>query len=157
MTEIDEQTPELNEIETTDLVHMIMEQVETVKQTKDILKVVTRSAREIQIELSHRGLKMEFEELSSPLSGGEIRLTPEIPSPGLTEALPEFGEQDQDAPLMPSQPDVRSEAQIQKDSQLDPQAAARDAATFETDAAFGYQQAFEQGMKQAARKMAGSK
>ena len=125
---------------TGDLVTDIMQRIDALEAAKKLVENEAKEAREIQAELARRGLKMEFDSLK--VGADIVTVHPEIPSPGLTETIPE--EFDEVSQISVREPlDNRSVAEIRKEAVVSAAEAANDSASLQEFSGREYSKAIQ--------------
>jgi len=128
---------------TSDLVTDIMQRIDSLEAAKKLVENEAKEAREIQAELARRGLKMEFDSLK--VGADVITVHPEIPSPGLTETIPEeFEDVSQISVREPL--DNRSVAEIRRESVVPAAEAANDSTSLQEFSGREYSKAIQKLM-----------
>ena len=130
---------------TADLVTDVMGKIDRLVAARKTVTRLAKEAREVQAELSDRGVNMQFDALDIAVKKAIIS-NPEIPSPGLTEAIPE--EFDDVSQISIREPlDNRSVADIRKEANVPAAQAEGDSQNF--------QQSNAKSMQDAIKKMMG--
>ncbi len=132
----------LTSMTTPDLVVDVMSKIDRLVVARKTVTRLIREAREVQAELSDRGVSMEFEALKE---SNAVVIPPVTPSPGLTEAIPE--EFDDVSQITPREPiDNRSVTEITRESVIPPAEAGQDVQNFQQTNARSMQDAISQMM-----------